>query len=122
LDRVIQHIRDNMDNDEFSVEDLGCLVGMSRSHLFRKLKTISGTTPIEFIYQIRLSYSLELLREGRRNIAEVAYEVGFKNPSSFSKSFRKQYGKSPKAFQDEWEKKTRKKSDNPVNKAADLNP
>jgi AraC-like DNA-binding protein len=77
------------------VEELGKDVGMSRSNLFRKIKAITGQTPIEFIYFVRLKRSMELLLERKLNVSEIAYEVGFKNPSSFSKSFKKQFGKSP---------------------------
>jgi AraC-like DNA-binding protein len=74
------------------------MVNMSRSNLFRKLKAITGQTPIEFIYVTRLNHALTLLQEGTLTIAEVAYEAGFKNPSSFSKSFKKHFGKTPTEF------------------------
>ena len=95
MEKVMSFVMKNLDNDDFSVEDLGELIGMSRSNLFRKLKAITGQTPIEYIYFIRIKRSRELLLERRLNVSEIAYEVGFKNPSSFSKSFKKQFGKSP---------------------------
>lgn len=98
LQKVLDTINANMSNDEFSVEDLGEAVFMSRSHLFRKLKAITGQTPIELIYQVRIKHSMELLLERKLSISEIAYEVGFKNPSSFTSSFKKQYGKSPKEY------------------------
>ena len=98
LEKITECIKDNINNEEFSVVELGSIVGMSRSNLFRKLKAITGQTPIEFIYFIRLKYSVDLLLERKLNVSEIAYEVGFKNPSSFSKSFRKQFGKSPSAY------------------------
>lgn len=98
LQKIIDCINANMGNDEFSVEEMGNVVAMSRSNLFRKLKAIIGQTPIEFIYYIRLKHAMELLLERKMNISEIAYEVGFKNPSSFSKSFKKLFGKSPSDF------------------------
>jgi signal transduction histidine kinase/ligand-binding sensor domain-containing protein/CheY-like chemotaxis protein/AraC-like DNA-binding protein len=98
LGKVKDAIFRHLSNDEFSVEGLGSEVGMSRSHLFRKLKAITGKTPIEFIYFVRLQYGLDLLAEGKLNVSEVAYEIGFKNPSSFSKSFRRQFGKTPTEY------------------------
>ena len=98
LQNVLDTINLNMSNDEFSVEDLGEAVFMSRSHLFRKLKAITGQTPIELIYQVRIKRSMELLLARKLSISEIAYEVGFKNPSSFTSSFKKQYGKSPKEY------------------------
>ncbi|WP_338877352.1 two-component regulator propeller domain-containing protein (plasmid) [Spirosoma sp. SC4-14] len=98
LQKVIDTIKANLSNEEFSVEELGDHVSMSRSNLFRKLKAITGQTPIEFIYYIRLKHAMELLLERKLNISEITYEVGFKNPSSFSKSFRKQFGKAPTEY------------------------
>ncbi len=98
LQKVISSIEENLSNEEFSVEDLGDCVCMSRSNLFRKLKALTGQTPLEFIYFIRLKHALNLLLERRYSISEITYEVGFKNPSSFSKSFRKQFGKAPTEY------------------------
>ncbi|WP_207532127.1 ATP-binding protein [Desertivirga arenae] len=98
LQKVLDTINANLSNEEFSVEDLGEAVFMSRSHLFRKLKAITGQTPIELIYQVRIKHSMELLLQRKLSISEIAYEVGFKNPSSFTSSFKKQYGKSPKEY------------------------
>jgi signal transduction histidine kinase/ligand-binding sensor domain-containing protein/DNA-binding response OmpR family regulator len=110
MDKVVGWIMKNIDNDEFGVEELGQDVGMSRSNLFRKLKAITGQTPIEFIYFVRLKRSMELLLERKLNVSEIAYEVGFKNPSSFSKSFKKQFGQSPSQFLNELiERQTGKK-------------
>jgi DNA-binding response OmpR family regulator/anti-sigma regulatory factor (Ser/Thr protein kinase) len=98
IQKVLDTIQSNMSNDEFSVEDLGEAVFMSRSNLFRKLKAITGQTPIELIYQVRIKRSMDLLLERKLSISEIAYEVGFKNPSSFTSSFKKQYGKSPSEY------------------------
>jgi signal transduction histidine kinase/ligand-binding sensor domain-containing protein/DNA-binding response OmpR family regulator len=101
LGKITDCIKKHIDNDEFSVEELGSIIGMSRSNLFRKLKAVTGQTPIEFIYFIRLKYALDLLLERKLNVSEIAYEVGFKNPSSFSKSFKKQFGRSPTEYLNE---------------------
>ncbi|GAB3925692.1 hybrid sensor histidine kinase/response regulator transcription factor [Larkinella terrae] len=98
LQKVIDCIRQNMSNEEFSVEELGTQVGMSRSNLFRRLKAITGQTPVEIICYIRLKHSMELLLGRKLNVSEIAYEVGFKSSSSFSKSFKKQFGKSPSDY------------------------
>lgn len=98
MEKIISLVMKNLDNEDFSVEELGGIIGMSRSNLFRKLKAITGQTPIEFIYFIRIKRSMELLLERKLNVSEIAYEVGFKNPSSFSKSFKKQFGKSPSSY------------------------
>ena len=84
-----------MDNEDFSVEELGSTVAMSRSNLFRKLKAITGQTPVEFIYFIRMNKAMQLLLERRHSISQISFEVGFKSASSFTKSFKKHFGKAP---------------------------
>lgn len=108
LKKVIASIEENLSNEEFSVEDLSSCVFMSRSNLFRKLKGLTDQTPLEFIYFIRLKHAREMLLERKHTIADITYEVGFKNPSSFSKSFRKQFGKAPTEYLQE--KLTQQKS------------
>ncbi len=98
LQNVLEAINANMDNEEFSVEELGSMVAMSRSNLFRKLKAITGQTPVEFIYFIRMNKAMELLLERKHSISQISFEVGFKSPSSFTKSFKKQFGKAPTEF------------------------
>ena len=98
LQNVMNAVIKNLDNEEFSVEELGSIVAMSRSNLFRKLKAVTGQTPIEFIYNFRLRKAMEMLLERKLSVSQISYEVGFKSPSSFTKSFKKQYGKSPTSF------------------------
>ncbi|WP_185731543.1 two-component regulator propeller domain-containing protein [Larkinella rosea] len=98
LQKVIGCIKQNMGNEEFSVEELGTQVGMSRSNLFRRIKAITGQTPVEIVCYVRLKHSMELLLGRKLNVSEIAYEVGFKSSSSFSKSFKKQFGKSPSDY------------------------
>ena len=98
ITQVVEHINNNIDNEEFSVERLSDLMSMSRSNLFRRIKMITEMSPVEFIYHIRLQKSMKLLKERQLSISEIAWEVGFKNPSSFSKSFKKQFGKSPSDY------------------------
>lgn len=98
VEKVVAFIMQHLDEETFGVEELSSLVCMSRTTLFRKLKAITGQSPVEFIYSTRLKQAKVLLSERRLNISEVAYDVGFKNPSSFSKAFRKQFDISPSDF------------------------
>ena len=98
LQRIIDSIMVNLDNDEFGVEALGEQVNMSRSNLFRKVKALTGQTPIEFIYDLRLKHSLSLLLERKLTISEITSAVGFKTRSSFTRSFRQQFGKAPTEY------------------------
>jgi AraC-like DNA-binding protein len=77
---------------------LGLEVGMSRMQLFRKLKALTDQAPGDFIRIMRLKRAAEMLTQGAGNIAEVAFQVGFQDPSYFTKSFQKQFGQTPSEF------------------------
>lgn len=91
-------IEENMANPTFGVEDFCKNVGMSRTQLFRKLKALTDYSPGDFIRLMRLRKAAELLRHGAGNIGEVGFMVGFQDPSYFTKSFQKQFGKTPSDF------------------------
>jgi DNA-binding response OmpR family regulator len=103
IDRIfIQTIQDrimaNINDAAFSVVDLGRDIGMSRTGFFRKIKAITGLSPNDFIILVRLQHAKKLLMKGDMIISEIGYEVSFQAPSSFSKSFRKQFGMSPSEY------------------------
>jgi signal transduction histidine kinase/DNA-binding response OmpR family regulator/ligand-binding sensor domain-containing protein len=98
MKRAIEIIEEHMDDSEFSVEIFSKLVGMSRVSLYNKLKSLSNLSVQEFIFAIRLKRAAQLLKESGMTITEIAYSVGFKDPSHFSKLFKKQFGVSPKVF------------------------
>lgn len=88
-------IRKNMSNPNLKMDDLGDCVGLGRVQLYRKVKAITGQTPVELLRQMRLQQGYTLLQTTTKTINEIAYEVGFNTPSYFSKCFREQYGKYP---------------------------
>ncbi len=96
--KVIETIRQNMENTDFGVEDLSREVGMSRVHLNRKLKEIMNISPSNLIKSIRLKQAAFLLINNKVNISEVAYKVGFSTHSYFSNSFHDYFGMTPKEF------------------------
>jgi signal transduction histidine kinase/ligand-binding sensor domain-containing protein/DNA-binding response OmpR family regulator len=98
LQKTLDAINAHLNDEEFSVEELSKCVNMSRSNLFRKLKALTGQTPIEFIYHIRLKHAAGLVLERKLSVSEIAYQVGFQTPSAFSKSFKKQFGKTPTEY------------------------
>ena len=98
INRVINIIRANMENTEFSVEELSHEVGMSRVHLNRKMKEIMNISPSNLIRSIRLKQAAFLLLNNKVNISEVAYRVGFSTHSYFSNSFHDYFGMTPKEF------------------------
>ena len=88
-------IRRNMSNPSLKMDDLGETVGLSRVQLYRKVKAITGLTPVELLRQMRLQQGYVLLTTTTKTVQEIAYEVGFGTPGYFSKCFRQQYGKYP---------------------------
>ena len=84
-----------------SVDDIAEEVGISRVHLHRKMKELTGQTPHDFIRNIRLKQAANLLTTQNMNITEVMYACGFNNPASFSTIFKKFYGMSPREYMNE---------------------
>ncbi len=95
LEKAAKIILDNMDNENFSINELGEAMFLSRSQLFRKFKTICDLSPGEFIRNERLKYALQLLQQGELNVNEVAFQSGFSSASYFITSFKKKFGKTP---------------------------
>ena len=101
MERVMQVINKNISNAELSIDDIAEEVGISRVHLHRKMKELTGQTPHDFIRNIRLKQAANLLAGQNMNITEVMYACGFNNPASFSTIFKKFYGMSPREYMNE---------------------
>jgi TolB-like protein/AraC-like DNA-binding protein len=95
LNRVTAIIEENISNEQFGVSELAREVGMSRSNLLRKIKSLSDVSVSVFIRQVRLKKAMELLKDESLNVSEVSYRVGFSSTSYFIKCFREQYGYPP---------------------------
>lgn len=98
IKKAIDIIDKNLSNSEYSIEDFGKDLCMSRASVHRKIKSITGSTPTEFIKSIRLKRAAELLKQGLFNVNEVAYTVGFGTPSYFTQSFKKMFGVLPNKY------------------------
>lgn len=101
MEKAMKYVSKNISRPELSVEELSDALGMSRVSLYKKIKQITGKTPIEFIRIIRLKRAAQLLRESQLNISEIAYQTGFNNPKVFSRYFKEEYGILPSAYQDQ---------------------
>ena len=99
LENIMNVVEDNIGNEEFSVEQLGQIIGMSRSQLHRKLKALLDQAPNQFIRSFRLRRAHNLLSQNAASTSEIAYQVGFGSPSYFTKCFREQYGYTPSDVQ-----------------------
>jgi len=98
VQRVLNCVEKNMDNPAFSVEELSVEVGMNRAHLYRKLQSITGMSPSEFIRSIRLKRAAQLLDKGQLSVNEVVDLVGFNTTKYFSRHFRDMFGVYPSNY------------------------
>ena len=101
LRKVLQYIEQNLDNPEYSVEVLSRDMGMDRTGLYRRLISVVGKTPTNFIRSIRLRRVAQLLKEGY-TVAEVADLVGFNTSSYLSKCFQEEFGMRPSQYINQW--------------------
>ena len=99
-------VEKNISNTEFSVEELSRAMHMSRVALYKKLLSLTGKTPLDFIRTIRLKRAAQLLEKSQLNISEIAYEVGFNNPKYFARFFRKEFNMLPSEYGSEKRKKS----------------
>jgi DNA-binding response OmpR family regulator len=98
LQKAVQIIEGNMDNSEFSVEDLCSAVGMSRSVFFNKVKSLTGLAPIEFIRDLKMKHAAQLLSSGDYLVKEVSYMIGISDTKYFGKCFKAKYGVTPQEY------------------------
>ena len=88
-------VESHLDDSELSVEDLAAQMNLSRVQLYRKVKAVTGSTPIELLRTARLNRAYQLLLTTDKSVSEVAYQVGFTAPSYFTKCFKDEYGMLP---------------------------
>ena len=89
-------IQENLGDSEFNVERIGDEIGLSRVQLYRKVKALTGHSPVEMLRKARLARARHLLQTTEKTVAEVAYSVGFSTPSYFSKCYKDEFGENPK--------------------------
>jgi len=98
MERLLKVINDNLANPDLTSEMLANEVGLSRVHMYRKLKELTNQSATNYIRNIRLTKAAELLSENRASVSEVAYLVGFRTPNHFSTAFKELYGVSPSEY------------------------
>ena len=95
LKKILEVARANISNSDFSKDDFASLLNISSSLLYKKTKSLTGLSPIDFIKTIRLDHALELLQSRKYTVTEVSDRCGFARVGYFSTVFRMHYGKSP---------------------------
>jgi AraC-like DNA-binding protein len=98
LKKVIWIIENNLNETNFTTERLRKEIGISRSHLHRKLKSLTNRSTTGFIRSIRLKKAADLLFQRIATVSEIAYDTGFNNLSYFTCCFKKEYGVVPSAY------------------------
>ncbi|RIH66998.1 response regulator [Mariniphaga sediminis] len=98
INELTRIIEQNIGKEDLSVDELGQRAGMSRVHLYRKIKKLTDMSVSEFANSVKLRKSLELLKNSGKSIAEIAYESGFSSPSYFTRCFKDQFKMSPSEF------------------------
>lgn len=96
LKQLRKIIQENLANSDLSVEQIGDEIGLSRVQLYRKVKALTGYSPVEIVRKARLARARHLLQTTERTVSEVAYAVGFSTPSYFSKCYKDEFGENPK--------------------------
>jgi signal transduction histidine kinase/DNA-binding response OmpR family regulator/ligand-binding sensor domain-containing protein len=98
LKKAVHIIEENIDDSEFSVENLCSAIGMSRSVFFNKLKSLTGLAPIEFIRDLKMKRAAQLLSSSDYLVKEVSYMIGISDTKYFGKCFKTKYGMTPQEY------------------------
>lgn len=95
LSRFRAKVQEHISDENLSVEQIGSEIGLSRVQLYRKVKALTGYSPVELVRITRLKAAAEMLKTTDKTISEIAYAVGFGTPSYFSKCFKELFGRQP---------------------------
>ncbi len=98
IKKATAYVDDNISDSSITVETMAQELGMSRVQLYKKMLSITGNTPSEFMREIRMRRAEQLLRESQYSVSEVAYRVGFNIPRYFTKYFKEMYGMNPSEY------------------------
>jgi signal transduction histidine kinase/ligand-binding sensor domain-containing protein/DNA-binding response OmpR family regulator len=98
IENAVKCVEKNVYSADFSVEDLGTELGISRAYVFKKIQALTGKTPLEFIRTIRLQHAAQLLEKSQLSVREIAYKVGFNNPRYFARYFKEQFNVLPSDY------------------------
>lgn len=96
--QIMQFVEENMGNSDAGLEEMASAVAMSRSGLNRKMKKLTGLSPVEFLREARIKHACRLLRQTTRPVSEVAYACGFTDPKYFGRTFKQMTGMSPSDY------------------------
>ena len=95
---ILQSIEENIHNPDFKIDDLAEAMGMSRTVFYRKMKSLMGVSPVDFMKSMRIKRAVQLLEQDQYTVSEVGYMSGFATPQYFSKVFKETMNCTPKEY------------------------
>lgn len=98
IQNAVKFVEQNVTDADFSVDDLSRELGISRAYIYKKIPSLTGKSPLEFIKTIRLQQAAQLLEKSQLTVAEISYKVGFNNPKYFARCFKEVYGILPSMY------------------------
>lgn len=98
LKKLVNIMEEHLSEPDFNIEKMSKMMYISRSHFIRKVKNLTGQKPLELLMTYRLKRARQLLSQQEISVSEIAYQVGYDNPSSFTRTFKSKYGISPTEF------------------------
>ncbi|MBN1599343.1 MAG: response regulator [Bacteroidales bacterium] len=98
MNKALKYVEDNIAESELSVERLSSHLAMSRVNLYKKMISLTGKSPVEFIRLVRLKRAAQLLKRSQLSVSEIAYQVGFSDPRYFSKHFKAEFKTLPSKY------------------------
>jgi CheY-like chemotaxis protein len=111
MEQIMVIMEKNMDNIDFKVDDLVSDMRMGRTVFFKKLKSITGLAPVEFIKEVRIKRAVQLIESGQYTISQITYMVGMNDPRYFSRCFKQKYDMTPSEYKDKFVKKGKSEDD-----------
>lgn len=105
LGNILKAVEESLSEADFDVQHLAEKVNMSRSTLTRKLKAITGLTPLEYIRRVKMQHACRMLKDPHATVNEVALALGYYNRKYFTSCFKEEYGITPSEYQKEQEKR-----------------
>ena len=98
ITKIVNYIESNIDDSKLSIDAVASYLGLSRSSMFKKIKSLTGLAPVDFIKDIRLQRASQLIKNEDYKINQIAYMIGFDDPRYFSKCFKLKYGVTPSEY------------------------
>ncbi|MBN2167282.1 MAG: response regulator [Marinilabiliaceae bacterium] len=98
LQKIVSFLESNYDNSDINIDIIADETGVSRSSFFKKLKSLTGMAPVEFVREFRLQKSLQFIDAGETNVSQIAYRVGINDQRYFSKCFKLLFGMTPSEY------------------------